>query len=174
MLPQYLSFSPNFLFFQTTKNKPAKKLTAAEFLDVMRNVKTKTDACKEANPKYYKIGGPYYSWDNASWHQAADLSTIGIKHEHRLPLPPNSPDMHKVIEHVVGNTKRRMKECLCDNAALTSVKDVKKAMEKVFYTKNKVTSIRKDINSLPGTYKIIHDKLCAGGTEGNWAPARCR
>lgn len=142
----------------------------------MKPIKSKSEKCKEQkeHKKYYRLGGPYYSRDNASWHQWADLGGIGINSEDLFPLPPYSPDMHKVIEHVVNNTWQRFQEYLLEHPSITTPAKVRAAFEHVFYTCNKVCSISQDIDSLPATYTVVHAKKEAGGTEGNWPCARYR
>lgn len=125
-------------------------------------------------PEYYKKGGPFYSWDNASWHASVKLENVGLTTADKWELPPNSPDMHKVIEHVVGNVKRALRNKLVDNARLCTVERLKPACEDVFFNQIAKESVQKDIDSLPNTYKHIHAKKNQGGTEGNWAQARYR
>jgi hypothetical protein len=159
---------------QTSKGNPAKKMTRDEFVDAVKQAKDASEACVAEFPEFYSKGGPYYSWDNASWHQALNLEDVGLKESDKWQLPPNSPDMHKVIEHVVGRVKQQLRHKLCDNANINSSKEVQAAFIDVFYKQISTESIRKDIESLPSTYKHIHGKKNQGGSEGDWAQARYR
>lgn len=119
------------------------------------------------------MGGPYYSWDNASFHTSMKLEDVGLTIGDLWDLPPNSPDMHKVIEHVVGRVKRELRNALCDNANLATVNDLKTECKRVFFGIT-AESVQKDIDSLPSTYKHIHAKETQGGREGDWSLARYR
>ncbi len=131
-------------------------------------------ASRDEYPQYYNKGGPFYSWDNASFHTSVNLQAIGIQQADMWKLPPNSPDMHKVIEHVVGRVKRALREELCDNARLTTVEHIKDVCKDVFFNKITKESVKKDIDSLPTTYRHIHTKKSKGGREGDWSLARYR
>lgn len=149
-------------------------MTAEEFAETVVEVKDESNACVLSHPEFYSKGGPYYSWDNAAWHQAVSLDQVGLTQGDKWQLPPNSPDMHKVIEHVVGNVKRALRDKLADNANITSAQQLRDAFVEVFYEEISKDSIRKDIDSLPNTYKHIHHTKQQGGSGGDWAQARYR
>ncbi len=134
----------------------------------------KTETCAAENPQYYSKTKPLYSQDNATWHKHAKLEEIGIGPADLMPLPPNSPDMHKVIEHVVNNTCTNFFNYLLDHPDVTSLQGVKDAFIQAFYTGNRVASIRADVDSLLKTYDVIHRKKTNGGTEGDWPSAKFR
>ncbi len=166
--------SPTLSFLQTKRGEPAKRQTSDEFAERVLDVKQLSLASKDKHPEYYKKGGPFYSWDNASFHTSMKLHDVGLSEEDMWLLPPNSPDMHKVIEHVVGRVKRALREELCDNANITTVKQVKHVCKQVFFNRITVESVRKDIDSLPTTYRHIHAKKSQGGREGDWSLAKYR
>jgi hypothetical protein len=165
-------FTP-FLHLQTRKGQPAKRQTSDEFKDRVQDIKEASEKSKEEHPQYFSKGGPYYSWDNASFHTSMNLEEVGTCTSDMWELPPNSPDMHKVIEHVVGRVKMALRNALCDNAKLTTVNKLKHECKRVFFEIT-AESVQKDIDSLPNTYKHIHTKQKQGGREGDWALARYR
>lgn len=140
----------------------------------MKEVKDLSEACKVDYPKVYGKTTPMYSQDNATWHKHAKLGDIGIKTSDLLPLPPNSPDMHKVIEHAVNNTCMTFFNYLLDHPDVTSLEDVKDAFSKAFYSGNTVKGIRADVDSLWKTYDVVHKTKANGGTEGDWPSAKYR
>lgn len=162
------------LQLQTSAGKPAKKLCSSEYRDAVKAVKDKSEACKKAHPKIYGKSAPKYSQDNATWHKYAKLEEIGINQSDLMPLPPNSPDMHKVIEHAVNNTCTTFFNYLLDHPEVRSLQQVKDAFTKAFYDGNTVDGIRADVDSLWKTYDIVHRKQAAGGTEGDWPSAKYR
>ncbi len=173
MLLQSADRPPALPLLQTKLGKPAKRQTGDEFAERVQDVKQLSQASKEKHPQYYSKGGPFYSWDNASFHTSLKLQDVGLSETDMWLLPPNSPDMHKVIEHVVGRVKRALREELCDNANIKTVEQVKRVCRDVFF-RITTESIRKDIDSLPNTYKHIHDKKSQGGREGDWSLAKYR
>lgn len=120
-----------------------------------------------------KTGKAYVSFDNAAWHNEEEFYAavkkmhLGGKVE-RIPLPPGSPDVHKVVEHVIGLLKRLLNKALREDATLCTMKQYKKKAEQIFNHIIKTSGIQKDIASLPSTYEAV---LAAGG---GWAPPKKR
>lgn len=81
---------------------------------------------------------------------------------------PGSPDVHKVVEHVIGLLKRLLNKALREDATLCTMKQYKKKAEQIFNHIIKTSGIQKDIASLPSTYEAV---LAAGG---GWAPPKKR
>lgn len=89
----------------------AKGPTSEEFVDVLKQMKPGIDKAVREHPAaflqthHHNPDGPLLSYDNDAIHRICP-SKAGFKADSRIPLPANSPDMHKVIEHVVANMKR--------------------------------------------------------------------
>ena len=156
---------------QTLKKQAAKGPTAKEFLNVMRRF---TRQAEKVN-REHGLEDPLYSFDNASIHDVALLSEeMDFDGNDRVPLPPRSPDMHKVIEHVFGTLEGAMQKKLHDNPGLCTAEQYKKVLEKLFRKVITADSVRKDIKSLKGTYDMIRKCRDAGGVEGGWPPSKYR
>lgn len=134
---------------------------------VLQPIKEKMAAMVNEHPETYS-NGVWFSWDNATWHK--DISVLkadGMPTVNQLPLPPLSHDLHKVIEHVIGNLKRKAVRHVVTHK-LKDVKQIKDAVEKIFYEEIKAESLQADIMSLRDTYKIVASKVEKGGTAGGW------
>jgi hypothetical protein len=143
-------------YLQTGTGKDAHDITAEEFpllvgglMEVLQS--RRAEAGLQENEDWV------LSFDNATPHTgAADMVDEG----HRFPLPPNSPDMHKVVEHVhpfvcqrmdkwvqqQGNRKFTMAECK------QQLRDIAQQISK--------HSVHRDVMSLRDTYSAI---VAAGG-----------
>ena len=93
---------------------------------------------------------------------------------HWLPLPPQSHDMHKVIEHAINTLKGAAKKYFNDHPEIRRAEDVRAAFEKLFYKMVTVEAVRKDIRSLKRTYRVINRSVDRGGTAGDWPSKRYR
>lgn len=148
-------------------NRWAKSFTAAEVRDVMEGfrdiaVSVMEEACG-GNQVEIQNNQPIFSLDNASVHN--DLEDItGVGPFQRAPLPPRSPDMHKVIEHLFNTLQYKLHRILlpaiCQDYARNPEAfppmfwvDVVEAVLKDVT----VDSIRADIMTLPDTYQYIAD-----------------
>lgn len=88
---------------QTKKGETAKSMTLAEFADHLRNVGRELVARGE------RLQRQWFSWDNARANGGSEqLLAAGLPADHRLPLPPYSPDLHRVVEHAIGRVKAAM------------------------------------------------------------------
>ena len=151
----------------------AKGPTCEEFEDVMIVVNAKAKQVAERNPKVFGSERssrlPLFSFDNPPIHQKANLSRADVKAEQRVPLPPRSPDMHKVIEHCFGILSRAMNEKLLEDSSIKSIDQYKAVIESLFYSCITQESIQADVVSLVDTYKYIARK-----SAGGWPPYRLR
>lgn len=97
-----------------------------------------------------------YSYDNPRIHEsAADLlERAGISPADRVPLPPYSPDMHKVIEHAHSNLQQIFKQMIRDNSNIKTPVGYEYALRRAAKQLSK-ESIARDVQSLPETYKAI-------------------
>ena len=152
------------------KKQAAKGPTRTEFKDVMRQFKKRAEDINEE----HGLGDPVYSFDNAPIHDMTLLEEIGIHGSDRAPLPARSPDMHKVIEHVFGTLEGAMQRELHINPKLSSAKQYKAVLERLFWSVITAESVRKDISSLKGTYDAIRKSRDEGGVEGGWPASMYR
>lgn len=105
---------------------------------------------------------PLFSFDNWAGHNTA--AELGILEGHnRVPLPPGSPDIHKVIEHIFNRLAYAFGKELWLYARHDDVDVYCDVVEKILFNMD-VQSIRRDIRSLRDTY---HSIIQGGGA---WAP----
>jgi hypothetical protein len=84
---------------QRKDGRPARGCTSEEFRVVAKAI------LDEARRKFKQHGiktRPVLSMDNDSVHTSAKLAAVGVDSRVLLPLPPHSPDLHRVIERVMG------------------------------------------------------------------------
>lgn len=121
------------------------------------------------HPAIYQ-DGVYVSWDRAKWHKPgrvlADARDIKFK---QMPVPPQSHDIHKVIEHAINTFKAAFRKHLIDHPEIQRLEEIKAAAEKTFFKAVTRDGVRKDIRSLPATFRAINRSVKSGGTEGGWA-----
>ena len=150
---------------QTKKGAAARGPTAEEFLHVMEYFKEKALAVK-SDPRFKhsfnQRAGLHFSYDNPPIHRNLPLQDVV-----RVPLPPRSPDMHKVIEHKFGILTRQMNASLAKDDQLKGVAKYKAELERLFHSIS-AESVHKDVLSLESTYSEILK------VQGNWPPAKFR
>jgi len=141
---------------------------------VLRPLIPKWRALKKKHPDLYQ-GGVYVSWDNARWHNPGTLldGCKGLVF-HRMPVPPQSHDIHKVTEHVINNLKRAADKYLNEHPEIQKLEDIKAAFTKLFFQEMKREGIRRDIRSLRATYRVINYSKAKGGVARGWAPKKYR
>ena len=136
----------------------AKGLTADEFKDIIEELKRVLQ--EPQNASKLKRG---LSWklsiDNDTCHTAAHLHQSNVwLNADRLDLPPLSPDMNKVVEHVHAWLTLKMHSWLrsrIDNKP--SVQECKQQLETFFHS-YPTASIQKDVDSMKSTYEaIVHE-----------------
>lgn len=110
-----------------------------------------------------------WSFDNDRVHQAAlpELRLRGLlSQSNRAPLPPHSPDMHKVIEHCIGRLTSMVVAEMADTEDVPlSVAHWQARLHDMFFNHISAESIARDVSSLAATYQAIID------VEGAW-PAK--
>lgn len=157
---------------QTKQGKPAKGCTAREFCDVMKAIQ---EAASErvapllvGNEQQQLV----WSFDNDRVHQSAlpMLREQGLlTNTNRAPLPPFSPDMHKVVEHCIARLTCMVAAELADtedvhqNVAYWMAK-----LEEMFFGGISAESIARDVASLAETYMAILE------VEGAWPAKKYR
>ena len=110
-----------------------------------------------------------WSFDNDRVHTASlpELRVRGVlTPSNRAPLPPHSPDMHKVIEHCIGRLTSMVVAELADTEDVQlSVAHWQARLLDMFFNGISAESIARDVSSLAATYQAIID------VEGAW-PAK--
>lgn len=111
-----------------------------------------------------------YSFDNDRIHMnPGTLASLKINYKNRFPLPPNSPDMHRVVEHCIGRLKTAFRKWLYAHPRARTIKQYQAALASLFYKRAGVagaTAIRKDVNKLPALFKEIR------AVKGGWPSKR--
>ncbi len=150
------------------KSHPAKRVTQAEFEDIMRvimDAANKVAATPEWREKTGGRGGARYSFDGASAHWSVEvLERLGIVGDVRFPLPVKSPDMHQAIEHVFGRLKPKIRIWLYHHPAKRDVAQYMAQVEELFWKDKEVAgldAVEGDVARLHGCYQKVID--CKGG-----------
>jgi hypothetical protein len=147
---------------------PAKGVTQEEFRDIMRGFIAAANAVA-ARPEWREktggLGGPLYSFDGASAHWSVEaLEELGVTVDLLLPLPAKSPDMHKVIEHVFGRMKPKLRDWLYHHPAKRTLEEYMAQVVRLFWENAEVAgqeTIDGDVASLHATYEKVVE--CRGG-----------
>lgn len=155
---------------KSKRTRPAAGPTALEFTEeVMKPTMEAANKLLRGNPEfaeYFPEGASVlYSFDSARIHQSAlskdkegksMLGAIGFDAEqHRVPLPPYSPDMHKVIEHAHGRAVNKFQDWLYKTPGPFTMKKYKKQFEKIFKECCTPSIVSADVDSLKGLYNEI-------------------
>jgi hypothetical protein len=152
------------LDLQNKDGSDAKTFCAAEFTDCTKQfegiaAKVLEEAYGEDQEKIQQ-NQPIFSWDNASVHVGGD-KVIGPKGTpFRAPLPPHSPDMHKVIEHVFNRCANYFKHIVpalfheCEHHTLALWPQL---VESYLFHVEQLQWVRADVDSLKKTYQFIKD-----------------
>ena len=145
-------------FLQNAKGEVAQAIAFNEAVHIIEMVMKPAAEEKVATHPKFK-GEIIYSFDNdrAFTKAVPILKARGVLNEtNRAPLPPKSPDMHKVVEHCHGLIWHHFQQFLL------SLDDLKKpiayfivALEDIFYHNVTAESIMKDTRSLRSTYQAI-------------------
>ena len=80
-------------------DKRAKSTTKEEFIDQFKCIKAYAEQMMPPGQE------PLFSFDNLSTQKYADLADLGINPSQRLPLAPNMPDAHQIVEHCFAGFK---------------------------------------------------------------------
>lgn len=108
---------------------------------------------------------PMWSFDNDRIHQNKQrLAYLQINSNNRFPLPPNSPDMHRVVERCIARLKAAFRGWLYDNPSKRTMADYRAALVDLFKRTQTADVINKDVKKLPKLWPAI---LRAGG---DWPP----
>lgn len=129
----------------------------------------------------------FFSWDNAHNNgAAADLVTHGIPAGNKLPLPPYSPDIHRVVEHCIHQMKAALDADMLGIAGTGLPENPEQTMQLLVrraFKQLTPAAIDKDVSGLPLAYKLVAgakgSTVKAGGrtwecTGGDWLPHKLR
>lgn len=169
------------LLLQTKENKPAKSITAEEFnhfmlvlVFVVRRMLADTGMQQrwaERTGGSPDAGGttPILSYDNPSIHGSPVLQDL-FKSTYftRFPLPPKSPDVHRIIERVHGRICNRFRKWLLRTPGQRTMRDYVGKLQNIFATKETGDVIYADVCS----YDLMLNNIIA--KEGSWAERRYR
>lgn len=159
------------LLLQTAKGNPAKGCTNEEWSHVMQDIMAAAARLRLSGE--WPAGAPIiYSFDNDKIHQKPEtLAALKINYKNRLPLPPYSPDMHRVIEYTVGRLKTAFRKWLYAHPGANTMEKYQDALTTIFFNKKKKSvadaeTINKSVKRLPSLFKEI---LAA---KGGWPPRK--
>lgn len=111
-----------------------------------------------------------YSFDNDKIHQKPEtLASLKINYKNRFPLPPNSPDMHRVVERCIGRLKSAFRRWMYSHPAPRDIEGYEDALTQLFFDDTKVAGckvLKKEINKLPALFKEILS------VKGDWPSKR--
>jgi hypothetical protein len=151
--------------------------------DEVRHLLMQASSKLEDHPRWPKSWKPIWSLDNVSMHVAAaeewhgawrfnDDGTEKVLGE-VLFVPPYSPDLHQVIEHVHANTcgmwKRELMHMPFESKTYGSVVEVFEHLQECFYHANTADTVAANIRKLcMETYPAVL------ALNGGWPPAKVR
>lgn len=123
------------------------------------------------------------SWDNAHNNAtAADLQDGGFHELKRIPLPPYSPDMHKVVESFLGRLDADFHKRLLHHPSYRSPEQLQSLLLHAFTCMPR-EHIEASVKGLRLTYRMIFEPAGQEFTEGgkaytgcgaNWPPHKFR
>ena len=157
------------LCLQTAKGEPAKGCTAEEWESVIAYFKGVV-ARAMLGKTWQEAAGrhrPWWSFDNDKIHQnRMRLAYLKINANNRFPLPPNSPDMHRVVERCIARLKGDFKDWLYAHPAKRDMAEYRKALLKLFKDGQTADVIDRKVKKLPKLWPFI---LRA---QGGWPPKK--
>ena len=165
---------------QTKAGNPATAVGQAEFVHLINNVfYPKVQEVVDSNPAIFRPGyKPIWSFDNARPHTSAMesglLEPAGVTKRTRARLPPYSSDMHKVVEHAIGNTVAAFHRKVRATSRVRTMEGYIAMLTAAFNEVNTADRISRDVESLMGTYRVIAASKAEGGVEGGWPPKQFR
>lgn len=143
--------------------------TAREFAEVVMKPIIQAGRSLQNNAKYKRYfpgdAETLYSFDSARIHQAAlvkdpngtTLLTPYWFQEgvHRVPLPPYSPDMHKVIEHTHAVAEAKFGKWLMEDTKKYNIEEYKAKFEQIYRESCTHKVVAADVQTLHDTYDAI-------------------
>lgn len=146
------------LLLQTAAGNPAKGCTNEEWSHVMLDIMAAAARLRLSGD--WPTGAPImYSFDNDKIHQKPEtLAALKINYKNRLPLPPYSPDMHRVIERTVGRLKTAFRKWMYAHPGANTMEQYQAALTHIFFNHKKVAgadTINRSVKRLPSLFKEI-------------------
>ena len=125
------------LLLQILRGEPAKGCTTSECVSVMKTFREQVESAIKS-PRWAAAVGrrqrPWWSFDNDKIHQNVEArASLQINSNNRYPLPPNSPDMHRVVERCIGRLKQRFQKWLYEQPAQRSMAEYQRALLNIFF-----------------------------------------
>jgi hypothetical protein len=117
---------------------------------------------------------PMYSFDHAPIHEASGWEHIIHDASKRLPLPPYSADMHRVVEHSHGIIASEFQKWLYKNPTLNQPVDYQNAVREIAYKHITPASVEADVKKLKPLYSKVATPKAEGGTGGEWPGKKMR
>lgn len=154
---------------QTVRGQPAVGCTAQEWASVMEKFKKAAAKVKASGAWRQRHGTRCVKWsfDNDRIHTHVEtLAGLQINARNRLDLPPNSPDMHGVVERCISRLKKEFQKWLYCHPAHREMSDYQEALRDIFFNNKKVASpavIDKQVCFMPEVYAAIASPAVRGG-----------
>lgn len=159
--------------WQRKKDKrPAQAPTAEEFRWILQAIYDKVQ--EEYIPTGRLPRKPHYSFDNVSIHERSGWQLILSDNDCRLPLPPYSGDLHRVVEHPHGTIAAELQRHLYRNPGLLKARECQVATADIAQKVITPDSVMKDVMGLKELYMAVGTSRAEGGCEGGWPNKRLR
>lgn len=158
----------------------AKSVTEEEYENMMRELLQKVEQELDVPATMVAwerlTGGlpmwfwPIYSYDNPRIHTNPDmLQRLGINPDlNAFPLPPKSPDMHRIIERVHGRICTRFRKWLADQPQKQTIQACIAKLREIFFQTETPTVHQNDIASYHEMLQQIVER------QGAWPERRYR
>jgi hypothetical protein len=173
------ALSVSDLHVQTMKGTKAKGPTR----DEIRHLLMQASAKLAEHPRWPRGWKPIWSMDNVSMHVAAAEDWHGAWRVNEdgseavmgeiLFVPPYSPDLHQVIEHVHANTcgmwKRELMHLPFESKVYATVVEVFEHLQECFYKANTTGTVSANIRKV-----YMETYLAVLALDGGWPPAKLR
>jgi len=147
---------------------PAKYMTSEEFEVIFGQIRSAVEAripLHLASFCHHDRHRVQYSYDHSRVHEGARLP---LTPQERMPLPPCSPDIHKIVEHAISNVKRKFQMLMREKDATPEIHEAVEVLKSVCYIEPTAEQLGKDCEGLVGTLEgILKEK-------GGWPPKRLR
>lgn len=123
-------------------------MCSKEWDHVIKRTAGKLQACIQN--EYPELSSADFLWsmDNATSHK----HPLPQVHGRQIPLPPRSPDLHKVVEHAIGRIKRKFKIWMRTHPGSPTVGTAWKELKEIARAQCTPDIITRDVDSLRGTY----------------------
>lgn len=139
----------------------SKGMTAAEFKVLMGKLLAEVRSRAVPFSQFFPLGYVIVSSDNHSchreWQNEQDPQRLNT-------IPPNSPDIHKVVEHPLNGFNKRWYARFSADRRCNTMRSAMQLASETLHA-HTAASIEADMRTLPDTFAAIIDR------KGDWAPA---